>query len=99
MASLDSKESPANNPGLHFPPDEATKGYIMQQTMFRIKDPKRTLEFYSRVLGMTLLNKVDVPYMKMTLYMMGYEDVSSAPTDPVEKTIWTFGRPATMELT
>ncbi|MBA0708066.1 hypothetical protein Golax_020054 [Gossypium laxum] len=37
--------------------------------------------------------------MKMTLYMMGYEDVSSAPSDPVEKTIWTFGRPATMELT
>ncbi|KAB2038700.1 hypothetical protein ES319_D03G161700v1 [Gossypium barbadense] len=99
MASLDSKESPANNPGLHFPPDEATKGYIMQQTMFRIKDPKRTLEFYSRVLGMKLLNKVEVPYMKMTLYMMGYEDVSSAPSDPVEKTIWTFGRPATMELT
>ncbi|MBA0552755.1 hypothetical protein Golob_023534, partial [Gossypium lobatum] len=52
MGSLDSKESPANNPGLHSPPDEATKGYIMQQTMFRIKDPKPTLEFYSRVLGM-----------------------------------------------
>lgn len=32
MAS-DSKESPSNNPGLHTNPDEATKGYIMQQTV------------------------------------------------------------------
>lgn len=27
------KESPANNPGLHTTPDEATKGYFMQQTV------------------------------------------------------------------
>lgn len=27
------KESPANNPGLHATPDDATKGYIMQQTV------------------------------------------------------------------
>lgn len=32
MAS-EPKESPANNPGLHATPDEATKGYIMQQTV------------------------------------------------------------------
>ncbi|KAJ6715721.1 hypothetical protein OIU74_008457 [Salix koriyanagi] len=38
MAS-EAKESASNNPGLHTTPDEATKGYIMQQTMFRIKDP------------------------------------------------------------
>jgi len=29
------KESPANNPGLHATPDEATKGYFMQQTVSR----------------------------------------------------------------
>lgn len=32
MAS-EPKESPANNPGLHATPDEATKGYFMQQTV------------------------------------------------------------------
>lgn len=32
MAS-EPKESPANNPGLQARPDEATKGYIMQQTV------------------------------------------------------------------
>ncbi|XP_039013538.1 lactoylglutathione lyase-like [Hibiscus syriacus] len=99
MASSNSKESAANNPGLHTTPDEATKGYFMQQTMFRIKDPKVSLDFYSRVLGMSLLKRVDVPELKFSLYFLGYEDVSKAPSDPVDRTAWTFGKPATIELT
>ncbi|CAM8886377.1 unnamed protein product [Rhodiola kirilowii] len=98
MAS-ESKESPANNPGLHATPDEATKGYIMQQTMYRIKDPKVSLDFYSRVLGMSLLKRLDFPEMKFSLYFMGYEDVESAPGHPTEKTVWTFSKKGTIELT
>ncbi|ESQ36079.1 hypothetical protein EUTSA_v10008645mg [Eutrema salsugineum] len=98
MAS-EAKESPANNPGLTTIRDEATKGYIMQQTMFRIKDPKASLDFYSRVLGMSLLKRLDFSEMKFSLYFLGYEDTSTAPTDPTERTVWTFGRPATIELT
>lgn len=33
MASSVPKESPSNNPGLQATPDDATKGYIMQQTV------------------------------------------------------------------
>ena len=33
--------------------DSATNGFIFQQTMVRIKDPTRTLDFYTRVMGMT----------------------------------------------
>ncbi|KAL5763962.1 hypothetical protein ACOSQ2_016556 [Xanthoceras sorbifolium] len=98
MAS-EPKESPANNPGLHTTVDEATKGYIMQQTMYRIKDPKVSLDFYSRVLGMSLLKRLDFPEMKFSLYFMGYENTASAPSDPVDRTVWTFGRQATIELT
>ncbi|KAI6685195.1 hypothetical protein NL676_031108 [Syzygium grande] len=98
MAS-EPKESPSNNAGLQASPDEATKGYIMQQTMFRIKDPKASLDFYSRVLGMSLLKRLDFPDMKFSLYFMGYEDPKSAPTNAVDRTVWTFGQKATIELT
>ncbi|XP_054813688.1 lactoylglutathione lyase [Prosopis cineraria] len=93
------KESPANNPGLLATPDEATKGYFMQQTMFRIKDPKVSLDFYSRVLGMSLLKRLDFPDMKFSLYFLGYEDLATAPSNSVDRTVWTFAQKATIELT
>ncbi|KAH7542686.1 hypothetical protein FEM48_Zijuj02G0100500 [Ziziphus jujuba var. spinosa] len=93
------KESLENNPGLQATPDEATKGYFLQQTMFRIKDPKVSLDFYSRVLGMSLLKRLDFPEMKFSLYFLGYEDTASAPPNNVHRTVWTFGQKATLELT
>jgi lactoylglutathione lyase len=97
--AFDQKELPDNNPGLQETPDEATKGYFMQQAMLRVKDPKVSLDFYSRVLGMSLLKRLDFPEMKFSLYFMGYEDTASAPINPVERTVWTFGQKATIELT
>ncbi|KAJ7981049.1 Lactoylglutathione lyase [Quillaja saponaria] len=93
------KESTANNPGLRATKDEATKGYFMQQTMFRIKDPKVSLDFYSGVLGMSLLKRLDFPEMKFSLYFLGYEDPESAPSNAVDRTVWTFSQKATIELT
>ena len=52
---------------------KATEGYVMQQTMLRIKDPKPSLAFYENVLGMKLLGKYDFPGMEFTLYFLGYE--------------------------
>ncbi|KAJ6835086.1 lactoylglutathione lyase [Iris pallida] len=98
-ASSEPKESPLSNPGLAPEPDAATKGYFFQQTMFRIKDPKLSLDFYSRVLGMSLLKRLDFPEMKFSLYFLGYENSAIAPSDPVQRTVWTFGQKATLELT
>ncbi|KAL3652992.1 hypothetical protein CASFOL_002673 [Castilleja foliolosa] len=94
-----SKESADNNPGLQASLDEATKDYFLQQTMLRVKDPKVSLDFYSRIMGMSLLKRLDFPEMKFTLYFLGYEDTSKAPSDPVERTSWTFGQKAVLELT
>ncbi|KAL2511223.1 Lactoylglutathione lyase [Abeliophyllum distichum] len=97
--AMASKESSSNNPGLHTTPDDATKSYFLQQAMIRVKDPKVSLDFYSRIMGMSLLKRLDFPELKFTLYFLGYEDTSSAPNDPVERTAWTFGQKAALELT
>lgn len=80
-------------------PDPSTKDFIMQQTMYRIKDPKKSLPFYTNVLGMRLLQKLDFPELHFTLYFLGYEDVKSIPSDKKECIEWTFSRKATIELT
>lgn len=42
----------------------------------RVTQP--SLDFYTRVLGMTLLAKLDFPAMTFTLYFLGYADLQVA---------------------
>jgi lactoylglutathione lyase len=44
----------------------------MLHTMFRVGDLERSLDFYTRVLGMTLLRKKDYPEGRFTLAFVGY---------------------------
>jgi lactoylglutathione lyase len=80
--------------------DPATNGFVFNQTMLRIADPVRTLDFYTRVMGMTLLKKLDFPDMKFSLYFLTHgEDFSDISDNESERTAQTFGRPAMLELT
>ncbi|WP_111639515.1 lactoylglutathione lyase [Marinomonas shanghaiensis] len=80
--------------------DPATNGFVFNQTMLRIADPVRTLDFYTRVMGMTLLKKLDFPDMKFSLYFLTHgEDFSDISNNESERTAQTFGRPAMLELT
>uniref|UniRef100_A0A0A9YSP0 Lactoylglutathione lyase n=1 Tax=Lygus hesperus TaxID=30085 RepID=A0A0A9YSP0_LYGHE len=80
-------------------PSPDTKDFIMQQTMLRIKDPRLSLPFYTGVLGMRLLKKIDIVPLKFSLYFVGYEDAKDIPTDSQEATRWALSRRATIELT
>ena len=82
-------------------PEAATKEFIFQQTMFRIKDPRVSLPFYTGVLGMRLLLKRDFPDMRFTLYFMGYEDAGDfkGELSSPEQIEWALGQKATLELT
>src|SRR5690554_7954809 len=57
-------------PGLYDAPVPETEGYVFNQTMMRIKEPERSLDFYTRVMGMRLVRKLDFPEMKFTLYFI-----------------------------
>ena len=57
----------------------------VMQTMYRIKDPKRSLDFYTRILGMRLLCKLDFAEMKFSLLFLGYREDSEIPDDSKDR--------------
>ena len=78
--------------------DDATHGFVMNQTMLRIKDPAVSIPFYRDVMGMTLLDCYDFPGMKFTLYFMGYPG-EPVPEERGARIKWVFEQPALLELT
>ena len=51
----------------------------------RIKNPKRSLDFYTRVLGFRLLERLDFPDAKFSLYFLGYQHADAIPNDKAER--------------
>ena len=78
-----------------------TDEFVFNQTMLRIRDPERSIDFYSNVLGMTLIKRLDFPEMSFTLYFMGYvrADDDPIPEDKKERTAYAFRQKALLELT
>ena len=72
----------------------ATQGFVMNQTMLRVRDPEKAVPFYRDILGMTLLDRYDFEGMAFSLYFMGYLGTDeSIPEDPAERAmgIWPPG--------
>tara|TARA_R110000868_G_scaffold363729_1_gene626055 strand:- start:638 stop:1153 length:516 start_codon:yes stop_codon:yes gene_type:complete len=81
------------------PPPE-TKNFIFNQTMLRIKDPIASLDFYTRILGMTLLDHYDFPDMAFSLYFLTtLQPDEKIPVDAAERKIWMNTRRTILELT
>src|SRR5699024_489731 len=52
--------------GLCATPDSETQQYFLNQTMLRIKEPKRSLDFYTRVLGTRLVRRLAFPELQFS---------------------------------
>lgn len=77
-----------------------TRGFVLNHSMLRVKNPEVSLDFYTRVLGMVLLRKLDFPEMQFSLYFLAkLNDGESAPEDEGERTSWTFSQRGVLELT
>ena len=91
-------------PGVCQNPNPASAGFVLNHTMLRVKDPTRSLDFYSRVMGMRLLRKLDFPEMKFSLYFLHRADAvagagAPVPNDAGQRTAWTFAQRGILELT
>eukprot|EP00294_Goniomonas_avonlea_P016195 CAMPEP_0114556202 /NCGR_PEP_ID=MMETSP0114-20121206/9167_1 /TAXON_ID=31324 /ORGANISM="Goniomonas sp, Strain m" /LENGTH=332 /DNA_ID=CAMNT_0001741399 /DNA_START=10 /DNA_END=1008 /DNA_ORIENTATION=+ len=73
-----------------------------QQTMLRIKDPKRTVDFYRDHFNFTLIHTIDFPQWKFSLYFMAtLPEGTIAPTPgtpEAEAFLWSF-KGVTLEFT
>lgn len=87
-------------PGVSPTASDATRGFIFNHAMLRVKDPEVALDFYTRILGMSVLRKLDFPEMKFSLYFLHRSvDGERAPDDLGERTAWTFAQRGILEFT
>lgn len=77
-----------------------TEGFTLNQTMLRVRDAAASLAFYQQVLGMTLLQRLDIEDMRFSLYFLAFlGEGESVPDDPAERARFVFTRETTLELT
>lgn len=86
-------------PGVTAQPDPATAQFVFNHTMLRVKDATASLDFYTRVLGFSLVEKRDFPEAEFSLYFLALVDKAQIPADDAARTVWMKGIPGILELT
>ncbi|MHC6225268.1 lactoylglutathione lyase [Pseudomonas sp. X10] len=86
-------------PGVTAQPDAATHNFVFNHTMLRVKDVAKSLDFYTRVLGFSLVEKRDFPEAEFSLYFLALVDKAQIPADDAQRTEWMKSIPGILELT
>jgi lactoylglutathione lyase len=87
-------------PGVSGKVPEASRGFKLNHSMLRVKDPAASLDFYTRIMGMRVLRKLDFAEMRFSLYFLAFpEEREAVPEEAGERMAWTFGQRGILELT
>jgi len=87
-------------PGVAAGRDPATRGFVFNHTMLRVKDPQASLDFYTRVLGFTLVRKVDHTEAAFSLYFLVLtENADAIPAEEPARRQWLARQSGVLELT
>ena len=67
MSEAETQQQPDVSSYMSGPSPSGTEDFVMQQTMIRVKDPKKSLDFYCNVLGFKLIyyNEVSKQYISL----------------------------------
>ena len=81
--------------------DTPTTGFVFNHTMLRVKDIRLSLDFYTRVLGFSVVREAHMPQAKFSLYFLILDpaEAARAPADPVELRAWLARLKGVLELT
>ena len=82
-------------------PTPATSGFVFNHTMLRVKDAKPSLDFYTGVLGFSVVREAHFADARFSLYflILDPEEAAKAPSDPAELRSWLAGLRGVLELT
>lgn len=99
-ATIEQPASSVNADGVQ-PIAANTTGFTFNHTMLRVKDPAKSLEFYTGVLGMTLLAVKKFPKMEFDLYFLSKLTDSERENLPAgdDLEIFAFRQRGILELT
>ena len=98
--TANTRDALAAVPGVAGERDAATRDFVFNHTMLRVKDPRASLDFYTRVLGFTLARKVDFEQAKFSLYFLVLVgDAGDIPDDDAGRKEWLARQRGVLELT
>jgi lactoylglutathione lyase len=89
----------AEVPGVAPIRDAATAGFVFNHTMLRVRDPRASLDFYTRMLGFALARKVDFEQAKFSLYFLVLAELDDLPDGDEERRQWLARQRGVLELT
>ena len=88
------------HPGVTLDRPQEAQGFTFNHTMLRIKDPKISLDFYTRIMGMTVVRRSDFENGKFTLYFLArLNPDEQPPEDKDERKNWVAKQRGILELT